>query len=136
LYDALIFKGQGNFKHIDLQLGFTEYKVYYIAMLVSNSQSKFDCLRQLHTLDMIDDNKERFWECIEVLKYCEENGVDGNTNYNYLVEWNDMNTSQLWANFFVLSLSNPSPIISFAGKNTIWIRFPSVISYNTASLNH
>jgi hypothetical protein len=54
-----------------------------------------------------------------------------------LVEWNDMNKSQSWVNFFALSHSNPTLIISFSRvKITIWIRCPSAVSYNNASLNH
>jgi hypothetical protein len=61
-------------------------------------------------LDMSEDDKDRSWECTKVLKYCEEKGVDGNTNYNCLVELNKTNKSQSWVNFFAVSVSNPKPI--------------------------
>jgi hypothetical protein len=38
--------------------------------------------------------------------YSEEKGVDRNTSHDRLVEWNDMNKSKSWVNFFVLSLSS------------------------------
>jgi Reverse transcriptase (RNA-dependent DNA polymerase) len=41
------------------------------------------------------------------------------TNHNCLVEWNDISKSQSWVNFFALSLSNPTPIISFARKHNL-----------------
>jgi hypothetical protein len=43
--------------------------------------------------------------------------MDVSTSCNCLVEWNDMNKSKLWVNFFSLSLSNPTPIISFEREN-------------------
>jgi hypothetical protein len=44
-------------------------------------------------LSMIEDVKDRYWECTKVLNYCKEKGVDDNTNYDCIVEWNDMNKS-------------------------------------------
>jgi hypothetical protein len=35
------------------------------------------------------------------------------------VEWNDINKSKSWVNYFALSLSNPKPIISFARNNNL-----------------
>jgi hypothetical protein len=105
-------------------LGFTECRVYHNALLESNSQSKIYSLRKLHTLDMKEDDKEKSLECTKVLKYSEEKGVDGNTSYNCLIEWNGMSKSQSWVNFFALSLSNPIPFISFASKNQYLDKIP------------
>jgi hypothetical protein len=93
-YDSIKIKRQENFKNIDLQLGFTECRVYHNALLESNSQSKIDCLRTLFTLDTTEDDKDRYWECIKVLKHCKEKGVDCNISYNCLVVWNFVNQSQ------------------------------------------
>jgi hypothetical protein len=82
LYDAITFKGQMSFKNIDLKLVHIEFRVYHSTLLVSNSQSEFDLLRQLHTLNMTEDAKDRSWGCNKVLKPSEEKGVDGNTSYN------------------------------------------------------
>jgi hypothetical protein len=117
LYDTIQFKGQGSFKNIDLQLGFSDCRVHHNALLESNSQSKLDRLRQLHTLDMTEHDIDRS-------KYYEEIGVDGNTSHNCLVEWNDIHKSQSWVNFFTLSLSNPIPIISFARHNEYLEKIP------------
>jgi hypothetical protein len=68
---------QGNRKNLYLQLGFTECRGYHNSLLESNSQAKFDCLRQLNTLDITEYDKDRSWECTKLLKYCEEKGVDG-----------------------------------------------------------
>jgi hypothetical protein len=35
------------------------------------------------------------------------------------VEWNDINNTKSWVNYFALSLSNPKPIISFARNNIL-----------------
>jgi hypothetical protein len=51
--------------------------MYHYSLLEYISQSKLDCISQIHTLDMTEDDKERSWECTKVLKYCEEKGVDG-----------------------------------------------------------
>jgi hypothetical protein len=65
---------------------------------------------------MTEGDKERCWECTKVLKYFEEKGEGVYTSYNCLVEWNDMNKSQLWANFFALNLRDLIPIISFSRR--------------------
>jgi hypothetical protein len=83
LYYAITFKCDENFKGIDLKLGRTECRVYHNFLLESNPQFKFDCLSQLHTLDMTENDKDRFSKCIKMLKCSDVNGVDGNTNYNY-----------------------------------------------------
>jgi hypothetical protein len=79
---------------------------------------------------MTEDDKDKSWGCTKVLQYSEEKEVNGNTSYNYFVEWNNMNKSQSLVNFFPLSL------ISFARKITICVIFPSFVTYYTASLNH
>ena len=40
------------------------------------------------------------------------------------MEWNDINKSRSWVNFFALSLSNPIPIISFARNNNLLHKMP------------
>jgi hypothetical protein len=54
-----------------------------------------------------------------VLKYCEEIGMITSTNHKCLVEWNDINKSQSWVNFFALSLGRPAPVISFARNQNL-----------------
>jgi hypothetical protein len=117
-------KGQENLKNIDLHLGVTECKIYHSALMGSKSQAEFDRLHQLHVLDMTEDDKDKSWECNKVIKYCEEIGMNTSTNYNCLVEWNDINQSQSWVNFFALSLSNPTPVISFARNQNLLDRMP------------
>jgi hypothetical protein len=39
------------------------------------------------------------------------------SNHKCLVEWNDVNQTKSWVNYFALSLSNPTPIVSFARNN-------------------
>jgi hypothetical protein len=40
------------------------------------------------------------------------------------VEWNDVNKTKSWVNYFALSLSNPKPIISFARNNNLLDKIP------------
>jgi hypothetical protein len=56
--------------------------------------------------------------------YCEEIGMNTSTNHKCLVEWNDINKSQSWVNVLVLSLSDPTPIISFATNQNHLSRMP------------
>jgi hypothetical protein len=57
-------------------------------------------------------------------RICEDSGMDMSTNHNCLVEWNDMNKTQSWVNFFALCLSNPTPVISFARKHNLLDKMP------------
>jgi intein-encoded DNA endonuclease-like protein len=40
------------------------------------------------------------------------------------VEWNDVNKTKSWVNYFALSLSNHKPIISFSRKNNLLDKMP------------
>jgi hypothetical protein len=40
------------------------------------------------------------------------------------VEWNDINKTKSWVNYFALSLYNPKPIISFARNNNLLDKMP------------
>jgi hypothetical protein len=66
-----------------------------------------------------------------MIKYCDDKGIDGSTLHNCLVEWNDIDKKQSWINFFALSLSNPTPIISYARSNNLLqgIPFCHIIQY-------
>ena len=88
------------------------------------SQIDFDGLRQIYELDMAENDSDMSWECSKVLEYCEERGADCSTNQKCLVEWNDINKSQSWVNFFALSLSSPTPTISFARNNNLTYKMP------------
>jgi hypothetical protein len=57
--------------------------------------------------------------CHKVVDYCKEKGDVNSSNHKCLVEWNDINKTKSWVNYFVLSLSNPKPIISFASSNNL-----------------
>jgi hypothetical protein len=52
-----------------------------------------------------------------MLEYNEERGASGEHQLDFLVEWKKINKIQSWANFFALSLNNPTPIIAFARAN-------------------
>ena len=93
MHDTIAFKSQENIKNIEPQLGFSECRVYHNALLESYSQSKLDRLRQLHTLDMTEDDKNRSWECTKILKYGEEIGVDAKASA-IVVKW-IANTNQI-----------------------------------------
>jgi hypothetical protein len=40
------------------------------------------------------------------------------------VEWNDINKTKSWVNYFALNPSNPKPIISFVRKNNLLDKMP------------
>jgi hypothetical protein len=119
LYDVITLGNHANNKTIDLQLGIPECQIYHSALTGSKSQIELDRLHQLHLLDRLVDDQDKSWECTKVLKYCEEIGMNTSTNHKCLVEWNDINKSQSWVNFFALSLSDPTPIISFARNQNL-----------------
>jgi hypothetical protein len=105
-----MLKRQENWKNIDLplHLGASECLIDHSALMKPKSQSELDWLHQLHMLDRTEDDLDESWECAKVIKYCEDSGIDMGTNHNCLVEWNDINKSRPWANFYALSLSNPT----------------------------
>ena len=124
LYDAILSQGHGNFQNNDLQLGVLECKAYNSVSMDSKSQIEFDCLRQIHELGMAENENDMSWKCSKGLDYCEEREADCTKNHICLVEWKDINKSQSWVNFFALSLSNPTPRISFARNNNFINNMP------------
>jgi hypothetical protein len=70
LYDAVMFKGQENWKNVDFpfRLGASQCLIYHSALMKPNSQSELDWLRQLHVLDKTVDDLDESWKCTKVLK--------------------------------------------------------------------
>jgi hypothetical protein len=66
------------------------------------------------------------WEYYEVVDCCKEKGDVNSSNHKCLVEWNDINKTKSWVNYFALSLSNPKPIISFARNNKLLDKMPFI----------
>jgi hypothetical protein len=126
LYNAVMLKGQENWKNVDVpfHLGASECLIYQSALMKPKSQSELDWLCQLHVLDKTEDDLDESCECTKVIKYCEDSGMDMSTNHNCLAEWDDMNKSQSWVNFFALYLSNPTPVILFARKHNLLDKMP------------
>jgi hypothetical protein len=58
------------------------------------------------------------------VEYCKEKGDVNSSIHKCLVEWNDVNKTKSWVNYFALSLSNPKPIISFARNNDLLHKMP------------
>jgi hypothetical protein len=96
-----------------------ECKVYHNVLLNTKSQIDFDRLLQRHMLDNTEEDKDISWECCKVVDYCKEKVDYHRSNHKCLVEWNDINKTNSWVNCFVLSLSNPTPIISFSRNNNL-----------------
>jgi hypothetical protein len=126
LHDAIKFEDKRREKRqeVDLQLGSNECRAYQSVILESKLQCQLDHLRQLHVLDKNVDGHDRSWECIKVLSYSEERTADDNVNHRCLVEWNDLNKSQSWVNFFALCLSNPTPVVFFTKEHQLLDRSP------------
>jgi hypothetical protein len=100
----------------------------------SKSKCQLDYLRQLYILDKIDDDKS--WECAKVFEYYEDKGVDDSIQHTCLVEWNDINNSQSWVNFFALYLCNHTPGVSFVRDQKLLDKVRFAIEFHTARLNH
>jgi hypothetical protein len=118
-----MFESHANYKDINLHLGIPECQKYHSVLIGFKSQTELDRLHQRH-IDRLEDDQDKSWECTKVLKYCEEIGMNTSTNHKCLVEWNDINKSQSWVNFFALSLSNPTPAITFARNQHLLNRMP------------
>jgi hypothetical protein len=92
--------------------------------MFNKSQVDFDYLLQLHMLDETEKDNDLSYEYCNVIDYCREKGDQNRSNHNCLVEWNDINKTKSWVNFFALSLSNPKAIISFARNNNLLHKMP------------
>jgi hypothetical protein len=64
------------------------------------------------------------WKCCKVVDYCKEKGDVNSSNQKCLVEWNDINKTISWVNYFASSLNNPKSIISFTGTNNLLDKMP------------
>jgi hypothetical protein len=63
-------------------------------------------------------------ELCKLFDYCKEKGDNHSSNHKCLIEWNDINKTKSWVNYFALTLSNPKPIISFAWNNNLLDKMP------------
>jgi hypothetical protein len=124
LHDATLFEGHGKSQEQDLQLGVVGCKVYHNVFMNTKSQIDFDRLLQVHMLDQTEEDNDMSWKCHKVVDYCKEKGNVSSSNHKCLVEWNDINKTKSWVNYFALSLSNPKPIISFARNNNLQDKMP------------
>jgi hypothetical protein len=120
LHDAILFQGHVKSQAQDMQLGVVECKVYHNVLLKRKSQVfDFNCLFQRHILDKTKEYNDMSWKCCKVVDYRKEKGDVNSSNHKCLVEWNDINKTKSWVDYFALSLSNPKPIISFSSKNNL-----------------
>jgi hypothetical protein len=110
--------------HVHKIITLVHSRAYQSVILEPKVQCQFDHMRELHVLDKNEDGHDRSWECIKVLKYSEERTADFDIDHRCLVEWNDLNRSQSWVNFFALCLSKRTPIISFAKDHKLLEKSP------------
>jgi hypothetical protein len=75
LYDAILFQSHEKFQNNALLLGGLECKAHNNVLMDSKSQIEFDCLSQIHELDMAE-NAVMSLECSRGLEYCEERGAN------------------------------------------------------------
>jgi hypothetical protein len=136
LYDVVLFENHANNKNIHLHLVIPKCQIYHSALTGSKSQIELGRLHQLHVLGRLEDDEVKSWECTKVLKYCEEIGMNTITNHKCQVEWNDINKSQSWVNFFAISLSDPTTIISFARNQKLLNIMPFVVLYGIVKPKH
>jgi hypothetical protein len=75
-------------------------------------------------LNKTEEDDDMSYECCKVVDYSKEKGDDHCSNHKCLVEWNDINRTKSWVNYFALSFINPKPIISFAKNNNLLDKMP------------
>jgi hypothetical protein len=124
LHDTILFQGYGKSQAQDLQSRIVECKVYDNVLMNTKSQVDFDRLLQLHMSDNTKEDDDMSWECHKVVDYCKEKEDVNRSNHKCLVEWNDINKTKSWVNYFALSPNNPKPIISFARNNNLLDKMP------------
>jgi hypothetical protein len=119
IHDATLFQVHEKSQPDNLQLGVLERNVYHHVLINTKSQIDVDCLLQPHMLDNTGKDKEMSWESYYIDEYCKEIRDNHSSNHKCLAECNDINKTKSWVNYFALSLSNPTPIISFSRNNNI-----------------
>jgi hypothetical protein len=124
LHNAILFQGHGKSQAQHLQLGVVECKVYHNVFMNTKSQIDFDRLLQLHMLNKIEEYNDMSRECNKVVDYCNEKRDYHRSNHKCMVEWNDINKTKSWVNYFALSLSSPKPIFSFARNDNLLDKMP------------
>ena len=67
----------------------------------------------------------------KLLKYNHDREENDGSQHNFLVEWNNINKTQSWVNFFALSLNDQTPIIDFARKSNVLhkLQFRHLVKY-------
>jgi hypothetical protein len=71
---------------------------------------EFNHLRDLHSLDVTEEDRDRSWGRSKMIKYCDKKEEDGSNHHKCLVEWNDISKIWSWTYFFALSLCNSIPV--------------------------
>jgi hypothetical protein len=87
-------------------------------------QVDFDSFLQLNMLDNTEEDKDMSL-CCKAGDYCKEKGDVNSLNHKCLVEWNNINKTKSWVNYFTLSLNNPKPIISCVRNDNLLDKMPS-----------
>jgi hypothetical protein len=54
----------------------------------------FNQIRDLHSLDITEEDRDMSWEYSKMTKYFNYKEADGITHHNCLEEWNDINKTQ------------------------------------------
>jgi hypothetical protein len=85
-YDPSEDKNREQKQEVDLKLGSNESRAYQSVILDPKLQFQLDHLRQLHIIDKNEDDHDRSWECIKVLKYPEDRTDDDDVEHGCLVE--------------------------------------------------
>jgi hypothetical protein len=94
LHDVIPLNSHERPKNENLQLVVLECKIYHDALMNSKSRNDLDRLCNLLTLDMIEEDDDKSWQCSKMLEYNEERGASGEHQLNCLVEWKNINTTQ------------------------------------------
>ena len=79
--------------------------MYHSVLMNSKSKVDFDCLHNLHMLDVAEESEDTSWECSKILEYHEDRGGNDDHHINCLVEWRSINKTHSCLNFFVPELN-------------------------------
>jgi hypothetical protein len=102
LHDVILFQGHGKSRSQDFQLGVVECKFYHNVLMNTKSQLDFVCCLQLHMLDKNEEDNDMSWEDYKVVDYCKEKEIITAQIISVWlnVEWNDINKTKSWVNYF------------------------------------
>jgi hypothetical protein len=79
----------------------------------TKSQDDFDRLLQQHMLDNTEGDNDMPCKCYQVVDYGKEKGYANSSNHKCLVDWNNVNKTKSWVNYFASSIRRPNMTLTY-----------------------